>query len=90
MVRGKNAALATAVAALFALGGQALAAEGEAKAEKIKCEGANSCKGHGSCKSAKNACAGKNGCAGQGFAMLTPEECEAAKAKMKENAEKEN
>jgi uncharacterized membrane protein len=90
MLRNRNAALATAVAALFALGGQALAAEGEAKAEKVKCEGANSCKGHGSCKSASNACAGKNGCAGQGFAMLTPEECAAAKAKLKEKAEQED
>jgi hypothetical protein len=86
MVRSKKAALATAVAALFAVGGQALAAEGGAKAEKIKCEGANSCKGKGSCKSARNDCAGKNGCAGQGFSMLTPQECEAAKAKMKDKA----
>jgi uncharacterized membrane protein len=90
MLRNKNAALATAVAALFALGGQALAAEGGAGAEKIRCEGANSCKGHGSCKSARNACAGKNGCAGQGFAMLTPEECEAAKAKLKEKTGEKN
>jgi len=81
----RNTALATVVAGLFALGaGQAFAADGDMKAEKIKCEGANSCKGHGSCKSAKNACAGKNGCAGQGFQMLTAEECEAAKAKMDE------
>lgn len=83
MTRRKNAALAAAVAGLFALGAaHAFAAEGEATGDKIKCEGVNSCKGHGSCKSAKNACAGKNGCAGQSFAMLTPEECEAAKAKM--------
>ncbi len=85
MTRTKTAALAASVAALFVLGaGQALAADEGAKGEKIKCEGVNSCKGHGSCKSAKNACAGKNGCAGQSFAMLTPEECEAAKAKMEE------
>jgi hypothetical protein len=84
MLRTRNAALATAVAALFAVGGQALAEEGGARTDKIKCEGVNSCKGHGSCKTAKNACAGKNGCAGQGFMMMTPEECEAAKAKMKE------
>ena len=84
MTRSKQAALAASVAALFVLGaGSALAAD-QKEAEKIKCEGVNSCKGHGSCKSAKNACAGKNGCAGQSFAMLTPDECKAAKAKMKE------
>lgn len=89
MIRSKHAAVAVAVAGLFALGvGHAFAEEGEAAGEKIKCEGVNSCKGHGSCKSAKNACAGKNGCAGQSFAMLTPEECEAAKAKMNETKKK--
>jgi putative oxidoreductase len=85
MTRSKGAAVAAVVAGLFALGaGSALAAEAGAEAQKIKCEGVNSCKGHGSCKSAANACAGQNGCAGQSFAMLTPEECEAAKAKLKE------
>lgn len=85
MTRSKSSAIAVAVAGLFALGaGHAFAAEGGDTAGKVKCEGVNSCKGHGSCKSAKNACAGKNGCAGQSFAMLTPEECQAAKAKMSE------
>lgn len=85
MIRSKNAALAAAVAGLFALGAShAFAADSGASAEKIKCEGVNSCKGHGSCKSAKNACAGKNGCAGESFTMLSPEECEAAQAKLHE------
>lgn len=85
MIGNKQAALATVVAGLFALGaGQAFAADSQPSAEKIKCEGVNSCKGHGACKTAKNACGGKNGCAGQGFVMMTPEECEAAKARMSE------
>jgi uncharacterized membrane protein len=85
MTRSKNAAIAAAVAGLFALGAShAFAAEGGATGDKIKCEGVNSCKGHGSCKSAQNECAGKNGCAGESFSMLTPQECEAAKAKMNE------
>jgi len=86
MVRSQKAALATAVAALFSLGvGQASAADEEgSKVEKVQCEGVNSCKGHGSCSSARNACAGKNACKGQGFLMLTPAECKAAKAKLKE------
>ena len=85
MTRGKNAAIAAAVAGLFALGaGHSFAADGTMPAGKIKCEGANSCKGHGSCKSAKNDCAGKNGCKGQSFSEMTPDECKAAKAKMSE------
>ena len=85
MVRSQKAALAAAVAALFSLGvGQARAAEEEgSQVEKVRCEGVNSCKGHGSCSSARNACAGQNACKGQGFLMLTPAECEAAKAMLK-------
>lgn len=85
MTRGKNVAIATAVAGLFALGaGHAFAADSGTTGDKIKCEGVNSCKGHGSCKSAANSCAGKNGCKGQSFSMMTTEECDAAKAKMQE------
>jgi len=85
MTRTKNTALVAAVAALFAVGaGQAFAADAGA-GDKVKCEGVNSCKGHGSCKSAKNDCSGKNGCKGQSFMMMTPDECAAAKMKMKES-----
>jgi uncharacterized membrane protein len=76
----RQVALASAVAALFALGAGTAVAEDKAEAGKIKCEGVNECKGKSQCKTAKNACAGKNGCAGEGFLMLTPEQCEAAKA----------
>jgi hypothetical protein len=51
---------------------------------KIKCEGVNECKSHSACKTLFSDCAGKNSCKGKGFLMLTPEACEAAKAKMKE------
>lgn len=85
MVRGKNVALAAAVAGLFALGaGHAFAAEGEAAGGKVKCEGVNACKGKGSCHSDANACAGQNGCKGKGFMMMSQADCDAAKAKMKE------
>lgn len=79
----KSSVLASAVAGLFVAGAaqSAFAEEhGKAEADKVKCEGVNECKGHGACKSAHNACAGENGCAGQGFVMMTPAECEAAKA----------
>jgi hypothetical protein len=82
MTRGKNVALAAAVAGLFALGaGAASAADA---GDKVKCEGANGCKGHSACKTASNECAGQNGCKGKGFMMMTQAECDAAKAKMKE------
>jgi len=81
----KKLALASAVAGLFAAGaGTALAADTASQAAKIKCEGVNGCKGQSSCKSAHNSCAGKNACKGQGFLMMTPEECDAAKAKAAE------
>jgi hypothetical protein len=76
----RSFALASAAAVLFVAGAAAPAhAEEEGQ---IKCEGVNSCKGHSSCKTAQSACAGQNSCKGKGFLMLTPEECEAAKAKL--------
>ena len=79
--------LATAVAGLVLTAGAAWAqadgAGSTGEAAKIKCEGVNECKGHGACKTTHNACAGQNGCAGQGFMMMTPDECDQAKAAMK-------
>jgi uncharacterized membrane protein len=84
-MRFDRIAAASAVATLLALGlGEARAEGAASEAAKIKCEGVNECKGHSSCKSVWSECAGKNSCAGKGFKMLTAEECEAAKAKMKE------
>ena len=81
-VKTRSALVASAAAALFVAGmaGVAHAAEGGAEG-KIKCEGVNSCKGHSDCKSAQNSCKGKNSCAGKGFMMMTPDDCDAAKAK---------
>ena len=73
--------LASAAAALFVAGAVAPAHAAEEEG-KIKCEGVNACKGHSSCKTLLSECAGKNSCKGKGFVMMTPEECEAAKAKM--------
>jgi uncharacterized membrane protein len=80
-MNSKTAALAAAAALLF-VAGHATADEKDMQAGKMKCEGVNSCKGKSSCHTANNGCAGKNSCAGKGFMMLTPEECEQAKAKM--------
>ena len=76
-------------AGLFALGaGPASAADAADAGDKVKCEGANACKGHSACKTASNECAGQNGCAGKGFMMMSQAECDAAKAKLKEDAKK--
>ena len=79
----KSTALASAAALLFVAGASVATAADEGKAAKIKCEGVNSCKGQSSCHSAQNECAGKNACRGKGFKMMTPEECDQAKAKLK-------
>ncbi|HME71403.1 MAG TPA: hypothetical protein VKM54_16245 [Myxococcota bacterium] len=83
-INWKSAVLASAVAGLFVAGSHAALAADDSHAGQIKCEGVNSCKGHGSCKSAHNSCAGQNGCKGQSFAWLTPEACDAAKAKLQQ------
>ena len=83
-MKSKTMALASAAALLLLAGaGLARAEEGEETA-KIKCEGVNQCKSHSDCKSLLSECAGKNSCKGKGFLMLTPEECEAAKAAVQE------
>ncbi len=82
----KSAMVASAVAGLFLAGaaGTVFAEEPKkAEAEKVKCDGANTCKGHSACAGASNECAGKNGCAGKGFMMMTADECEKAKAEAK-------
>lgn len=80
-IRSKSAALATAAALLFS--SLPLAAV-HAEDAKIKCVGANSCKGKSACATAKNSCQGQNSCKGVGYLSLTQAECDAAKAKMKE------
>lgn len=55
---------------------------------KVHCEGVNSCKSHGDCKG-ENGCKGKNSCKGKGFLEMTQEECDAAKAKMKDEMMKQ-
>ena len=86
MIRSKGT-LAAAAATLFLGGAGLVVAPGSAAAaEKVKCEGVNSCKGSSACKTLFSDCAGHNECKGKGFVMVTPEECDAAKAKMAEEA----
>jgi hypothetical protein len=88
-MHGKLTALASAAALIFAAGVASADDAGGTPAGKVKCEGVNSCKGQGSCHSAQNECAGQNSCKGKGFKMLTPEECQQAKAKAKDLKEKQ-
>ncbi len=75
-----GAAIATAAALLF----NSLAAPSAfAEEAKVRCDGVNACKGQSACQTARNACMGQNACKGQGYKMLTPAECEKAKAEMK-------
>ncbi len=71
-------ALATAAAAIFAMGA-ITAAPVYAAESGVHCVGANGCKGQSECKSAKNDCKGLNSCKGQGWVTKSSaEECKAA------------
>jgi len=80
-------ALATAAAGLFATAGIPAAYAGKDEA-RIHCDGVNACKGQTACQTAANACKGTNSCKGKGWLFLSKEECDAAKAKMKEPQKK--
>jgi hypothetical protein len=70
--------LATAAAALFAMGASATLAHAE-EAPMVKCGGINSCKGSSDCKTASSACKGQNACKGQGWnSKASAAECKAA------------
>ncbi|MCP5268242.1 MAG: hypothetical protein H6943_04280 [Zoogloeaceae bacterium] len=68
-------AIASAAAALFALGTTATVVQA-ADAPTVKCAGINSCKGTSECKTAKNDCKGHNACKGKGWmSKASAKEC---------------
>ena len=68
-------AIATAAAAMFALGTAPVATQA-AEDGSVMCAGVNSCKGTAECKTAKNDCKGQNSCKGQGWVKkASAEEC---------------
>lgn len=68
-------ALATAAAALFAMG-VAPMAQANHHEGMVKCAGVNGCKGTSECKTAKSECKGQNSCKGQGWVhKASAEEC---------------
>ena len=60
-------AIASAAAALFALGATLSVPAQAADQAGVKCAGVNTCKGTSECKTAKSECKGQNGCKGQGW-----------------------
>ena len=75
-------ALASAAAALFALGA-VVTVPAQAADGGVKCAGVNTCKGTSECKTAKSDCKGHNGCKGQGWVTKKDAaECTAAGGKV--------
>jgi hypothetical protein len=60
-------AMASAAAALFAMGATVSTTAHAADDMSVKCAGVNSCKGTSDCKTAKNECKGQNSCKGMGW-----------------------
>ncbi len=77
-----GAVVATAAAALFAMGAMAPVAQAADDAT-VKCAGVNSCKGTSECKTASNECKGLNSCKGHGWVnKASAAECTAAGGKV--------
>jgi hypothetical protein len=79
-------ALATAAAGLFATA--VISTASAAEEAKVHCDGVNACKGESACQSANNACKGQNNCKGKGWLYLSKADCDAAKAKLKQDMPK--
>ena len=71
-------AIASAAAALFAIGASVSTTVQAAEDGTVKCAGVNSCKGSSDCATAKSSCKGQNSCKGQGWVKKTADECKAA------------
>jgi len=70
--------IASAAAALFAVGAGVATQAQAAEDGTVKCAGINTCKGTSDCKTAKSECKGHNSCKGQGWVTKTAAECKAA------------
>jgi uncharacterized membrane protein len=71
-------AIASAAAALFAVGASVSSQVQAAEDGTVKCAGINTCKGSSDCATAKSECKGHNSCKGQGWVKKTAAECKAA------------
>lgn len=75
-VSATGAAIATAVAGLFALGVSALIPDAARDEATVQCAGANACSGEAGCGTATNACQSPNACSSDAVLELSREECE--------------
>ena len=71
-------AIASAAAALFAMGASVSTQVQAADEATVKCAGINTCKGSSDCQTAKSSCKGQNSCKGQGWVKKTAAECKTA------------
>jgi len=71
-------ALASAAAALFAVGAGVTTTVHAAEDGTVKCAGVNTCKGTSECKTASSECKGHNSCKGHGWVKKTAAECKTA------------
>ena len=72
-------AIASAAAALFAVGASLSTSVQAADDGTVKCAGVNSCKGTSECQTATSGCKGQNSCKGQGWvSKKTAAECKSA------------
>lgn len=83
----KGAAVASAVAALFATAqaqtNKTQPAEKKDKAGKmVNCQGINACKGQSACMTKDSSCSGMNACKGQGWLKVSEKECKAKGGKV--------
>jgi len=77
-------AIASAAAALFAVGAGVSTSVQAAEDGTVKCAGINTCKGSSDCKTATSECKGHNSCKGQGWVKKTAAECKTAGGKVLE------
>jgi len=72
-------AIASAAAALFAIGATVTTQVQAAEDGTVKCAGINTCKGTSDCSTAKSQCKGQNSCKGHGWVTKSSaEDCKAA------------
>ena len=71
-------AIASAAAALFAMGASVSTQVQAAEEATVKCAGINTCKGTSECQTAKSDCKGHNSCKGQGWVKKSAAECKTA------------
>ena len=76
-------AIASAAAALFAMGASVSTQVQAAEEATVKCAGINTCKGTSDCQTAKSECKGQNSCKGQGWVTkASAKECTDAGGKV--------